>query len=109
MNLKKMSVSELVGLRDKIQTELARKIGQERDELNKQIAALTKLETGAAKAPKRSNAVVTRQAAKLGGGNPARRQAKRLRRNTAARGRNLDRTRALSTLAGGAGSHRQEA
>lgn len=57
LNLKNMSVADLVALRDNVQGELARKIEIERDALQKQIAALSVLESG--KAPKR------------GGGEPA--------------------------------------
>jgi DNA-binding protein H-NS len=46
LNLKSMSVNDLIALRDKVQTELSRKIGTERGELQKQIDALSKLETG---------------------------------------------------------------
>lgn len=49
LNLKKMSVAELIDLRGKIQSELSRKIGQERGELQKQIDALAKLEGDASK------------------------------------------------------------
>jgi DNA-binding protein H-NS len=57
LSLKSMSVADLVALRDKVQGELARKIEIERDALQKQIAALSELESG--KVPKR------------GGGEPA--------------------------------------
>lgn len=46
LNLKSMSVDELIALRDKVQAELSRKIGAERSALEKQIEALSKLETG---------------------------------------------------------------
>ena len=46
LNLKSMSVADLVALRDRVQEELARKISVERSALEKQIAALTKLEAG---------------------------------------------------------------
>ncbi len=45
MNLKSMSVADLVALRDRVQEELARKISVERSALEKQIAALAELET----------------------------------------------------------------
>ncbi len=46
MNLKSMSVDDLVALRDRVQEELARKISTERTALENQIAALTALEAG---------------------------------------------------------------
>jgi DNA-binding protein H-NS len=46
LNLKIMSVNELIALRDKVQAELSRKIGAERSALEKQIEALSKLERG---------------------------------------------------------------
>ena len=47
LNLKSMSVADLVALRDRVQEELARKISVERSALEKQIAALAELEAGA--------------------------------------------------------------
>ena len=49
LKLKSMSVEELVALRDKVQTELSRKIEAERSALQKQTAALSKLEVGASR------------------------------------------------------------
>ena len=46
LNLKSMSVDDLVALRDRVQEELARKISMERSALENQIAALTALEAG---------------------------------------------------------------
>ena len=46
LNLKSMSVADLVALRDRVQEELGRKISVERRVLEKQIAALAELETG---------------------------------------------------------------
>lgn len=54
LNLKNMSVADLVALRDKVQDELSRKIDIERDALEKQIAALSELKGG--KAVRRSGA-----------------------------------------------------
>ena len=51
LSLKSMSVADLVALRDKVQSELSRKIEVERLALEKQIAALTELESGQAAAP----------------------------------------------------------
>lgn len=48
LNLKGMSVEELVALRDRVQAELSRKIGQERGALQKQIDALASIEAGGA-------------------------------------------------------------
>jgi len=45
LNLKSMSVADLVALRDRVQEELARKISVERSALEKQIAALADLES----------------------------------------------------------------
>lgn len=47
LNLTKMSFSQLVVLRDRVQAELSRKIGRERGALEKKIAELAKLESGA--------------------------------------------------------------
>ena len=47
LNLKNMSVADLVALRDRVQQELARKISVERNALEKQIAALEELKAGA--------------------------------------------------------------
>lgn len=46
LNLKGMSVEELVALRGRVQAELSRKIGQERGALQKQIDALASIEAG---------------------------------------------------------------
>jgi DNA-binding protein H-NS len=46
MNLKSMSVADLVALRDRVQQELERKISVERSALEKQITALAELEAG---------------------------------------------------------------
>lgn len=63
LNLKSMSVADLVALRDKVQEELARKIEIERDALQKQIAALAELEGG--------------KASKRGGGEPSPRRLRK--------------------------------
>jgi DNA-binding protein H-NS len=57
LNLKNMSVADLVALRDRVQEELARKISVERSALEKQITALAKLEAG--KSPRRNGAQAT--------------------------------------------------
>ena len=57
LNLKSMSVTDLVALRDRVQEELARKISVERSALEKQIAALAGLEAG--KSDRRSDAETT--------------------------------------------------
>ena len=54
LNLKSMTVVDLVALRDRVQEELARKISVERSALEKQIAALAELES--AKSDRRSGA-----------------------------------------------------
>ena len=51
LNLKSMSVADLVALRDRVQEELNRKISVERSALEKQIAALVELQAGAPAAP----------------------------------------------------------
>jgi DNA-binding protein H-NS len=56
LSLKKMSVAELIDLREKIQGELSRKIAQERAGLQEQIDALTKLERGSLHKPNGSAA-----------------------------------------------------
>lgn len=62
LNLKSMSVSDLVALRDRVQEELARKISVERSALEKQIAALAVLEAG--KSARRSGAETTSRRSK---------------------------------------------
>ena len=57
LNLKSMSVADLVALRDRVQEELARKISVERSTLEKQIAALAGLEAG--KSDRRSGGETT--------------------------------------------------
>jgi DNA-binding protein H-NS len=60
LNLKSMSVADLVALRDRVQEELARKISVERSALEKQIAALAELETGKS-APRSGAPAATRR------------------------------------------------
>ena len=64
-----MSVDDLVALRDKVQAELSRKIEVERGALEKQIAALSKLEAGAAS--KRGDASAAPRGRKKPGGRKA--------------------------------------
>jgi len=59
LNLKSMSVADLVALRDRVQKELVRKISVERSALQKQIAALAELEAG--KSARRSGAETSRR------------------------------------------------
>ncbi len=56
LNLKNMSVDDLVKLRDRVQAELSRKVETERTVLQRQIEALSELEAGTAKAPEKPGA-----------------------------------------------------
>ena len=57
LNLKKMSVGELIDLRERIQGELSRKIGQERGALQKKIEELKILESGTPRTLNRTGSV----------------------------------------------------
>ncbi len=75
LNLKSMSVADLVALRDRVQEELARKISVERSALEKQIAALAELEAGMS--ARRSGAETTSRRRKKADDPSIRRPAKR--------------------------------
>lgn len=76
LNLKRMSISELVALRNRVQSALSEKIEQERTELQNQMEELQNLETSPAAPNGSRRPRVGRQARKVAKSKPGRKRGK---------------------------------